>query len=404
MSLHAEISPEAQAELDAQKKTSTISSVIISLLSLALIGLILYVIAMTIETKNNPEITTYGNTLADPTDTPEEVTETDVTSEPATPPTSAAKVIAALTNSPDSPPTPTLEMPELSLEMTDSSEFSDSWVDGAGASDGGPASGFGSPAKISGTLGGFFYDFKQDEDGKPVRNYERDVTGNYIKNVKKFQRRRWSADALSDYYKGERELFVRYIAIPFSKATEGPRYFGVANKVKPRGWVVHYSGKVIAPRDGKFRFAGLGDDYLSVAINGRPHLIAPWHNLRSSLVDNRANSDAERDDSVKHAGPFGANDAERMRNHLIYGRWFNASAGEEMQIDIAIGENPGGMLGYILLIEEKGVEYKKQRKGGAPVLPPFVFGTLHKDDINKLKSFPNWEFKFDDIPVFEAKN
>lgn len=403
MSLHAELSPEARAELDAQKKTSTISAVIIALLSLALIGLILFVIAMAVETKNNPVITTYG-ALTSTEEPTEEETETEVTSEPSTPPTSAAQVITSITQSPDSPPTPTLEMAELSLEMTDSVDFSDSAIEGIGASDSGAASGFGSPAKISGTIGGFFYDFKQNSEGVAVKNYERDVTGNYIKNVKRFHRGRWNSDALSKHYKGERELFVRYIAIPFSKATEGPRFFGVEKKVKPKGWIVHYSGKVIAPRNGKFRFAGLGDDYLSVAINGRPHLIAPWWNLRSDLIDNRANSDAEKDKSVKHGGPFGADDAERLRNHIIYGRWFNVSAGEELQVDIAIGENPGGMLGYLLLIEEDGVKYQKQKKGGAPILPPFSVGILHGDDIKKLKSFPNWEFKFDDLPVFEAKN
>ncbi|MFM2171751.1 MAG: hypothetical protein RI957_1980, partial [Verrucomicrobiota bacterium] len=41
MSLHAQLSPEAQARLDAMKRNSTISSIIIAILSIVLIGLLL---------------------------------------------------------------------------------------------------------------------------------------------------------------------------------------------------------------------------------------------------------------------------------------------------------------------------------------------------------------------------
>ena len=159
--------------------------------------------------------------------------------------------------------------------------------------------------------------------------------------------------------------------------------------------MVHYKGKVKAPRAGRFRFVGVGDDYLSVGVKSRPHLMAPWHNIRQLIVTKSTNSDLD----VKRPGPLGADKAERLRNSLMLGKWFSVRKGEEFDVDIAFGEIPGGNMGYVLMIEEKGVEYKKDANG-SPILPPFTVGELHEDDIKKLKSYPNWQFELDDVPVF----
>ena len=60
MSLHAQLSPEAQARLDAQRRNSTISSVIISLLGVVLIGLILAFILIKPLFMETPTIVTYS--------------------------------------------------------------------------------------------------------------------------------------------------------------------------------------------------------------------------------------------------------------------------------------------------------------------------------------------------------
>jgi predicted PurR-regulated permease PerM len=59
MSLHAQLSPEAEARLRAQQRNSTITSIIISILSVVLIGiLLLWILLPTIETFT-PEIVSY---------------------------------------------------------------------------------------------------------------------------------------------------------------------------------------------------------------------------------------------------------------------------------------------------------------------------------------------------------
>lgn len=397
MSLHAATTNEAEAALRAQKRNSTISSIAISLLSLFLIGLILYVIALNIEVKETPDLVSYSSKISDSELVEQEQEENEVQQKPATPNASAAKVISSITSSPTSIPTTDVEPTELSMEFADNLEFADFAIASPDASEDAIMTAFGGATKVPGTIAGKFYDFKQSREGVAVKNYDRKEFENFGKRVAKFQRR-FEESALKDHFVSKKELFTRFIAVPFSEASEGPKKFGVANQVKPKGWMVHYTGKVIAPKDGKFRFAGNADDYLAVAINGRAHLTAATPSLRSKILIKRANSGKKVKDQD---GPFGADSAARRASPLFYGRWFNVSKGEELQIDIAIGECPGGKLGFLLLIEEDGVDYAKQ-PGGAPILPPFTVGHLKSEDRARLNAFPNWKFNLKDIPVFES--
>lgn len=56
MSLHAQLSPQAQARIAAQRRTSTLTSIIIALLLMTLIGVILMIIAMASHTKSIPRM------------------------------------------------------------------------------------------------------------------------------------------------------------------------------------------------------------------------------------------------------------------------------------------------------------------------------------------------------------
>ena len=56
MSLHAQLSPEAQARIAAQRRTSTLTSLVIALLVMTLIGVVLMIIALATGVKNTPTI------------------------------------------------------------------------------------------------------------------------------------------------------------------------------------------------------------------------------------------------------------------------------------------------------------------------------------------------------------
>ena len=59
MSLHAQLSPEAQARLQAQQRNSTITSIIISILSILLVGIILLYWFLPVIENVTPDIVSY---------------------------------------------------------------------------------------------------------------------------------------------------------------------------------------------------------------------------------------------------------------------------------------------------------------------------------------------------------
>jgi hypothetical protein len=139
MSLHAQPNPEALAKLRAQRRNSTISSMIIAFLFVVLMFLILGFILLPSLTRESPVIVTYQS--GDPTTELEQrkVT-TAVQRRPAAPSLSAARVLAAATPSPTSVPVPEFAVPEPTVFFGDGLDFGDGWSAGGDAGGGG---GFG---------------------------------------------------------------------------------------------------------------------------------------------------------------------------------------------------------------------------------------------------------------------
>lgn len=137
MSIHAQISPEVQAKLNAQKRNSTLSSIIISLLVCALLVAILFYIALSPLFKNTEEMVTYsaGSESEEKIVKPEMINE--VAKKPSSPSSSIAKVIAAHTPSATAIPVPDQVMTELSLDLGDGNDFGDGWGSGNGNGAGG---------------------------------------------------------------------------------------------------------------------------------------------------------------------------------------------------------------------------------------------------------------------------
>ncbi len=148
MSLHAQLSPEAQAALAAQKRNSTISSLIIALLVIALLGVILAFIGLALSKQNTEEIVSY----APSSDKNDEVVKPEMNNQvekkPSAPSSSMAKVIAANTPSAVAVPVPDVQVTEPSLDFGDGDDFGDGWGDGDGNGNGGGGSGFGIPASM----------------------------------------------------------------------------------------------------------------------------------------------------------------------------------------------------------------------------------------------------------------
>ncbi len=127
MSIHAQLSPEAQARLRAQQRNSTITSIIISILSVVLLGiLLLWILLPTVETFT-PEIVSYQSGAEDePQVTKKEMTRA-VERKPSAPSSQMAKVIAANTTSLTAVPIPDVDTPDPSADFGDGNDFGDGW-------------------------------------------------------------------------------------------------------------------------------------------------------------------------------------------------------------------------------------------------------------------------------------
>ncbi len=139
MSLHAQLSPEAQERLQAQRRNSTISSLIIALLMMALIGVILLIISLAIPSKEIPTIITYSAALDEQEELETQKLATSTERKPSAPSSSMAKVIASQSATPTAIPVPDIEVPEPSTDFGDGDSYGSGW--GSGGSGGG--GGFG---------------------------------------------------------------------------------------------------------------------------------------------------------------------------------------------------------------------------------------------------------------------
>jgi hypothetical protein len=251
---------------------------------------------------------------------------------------------------------------------------------GSGGSGGGGINFFGLRSGKGGLVG-TFYDLKQTPDRKPTRmmgdasedtgkfNTRSKENMEYLENVRDFARV-FSESRLSRYYRAKQQLVTYQILIPPMSAGGAPAAFSVEKEVKPRRWLVHYRGTVIAPRDGQFRFVGRCDDILVVRCNGRNVLDGSFPVYQ---VDREMNEETVGETAKANKG-----------------KWIHLNKDQEIDLEIVIGETPGGSFWGYLLIEEKGVPAPA---GGLPLFqvrsqpvppnkwtssPPLVFGIRDK--------------------------
>lgn len=392
MSLHVTLTPEAEIQLKKQKRWSSFLAFTTSMLTIALIFLLLAWVVLPALEKVSPTIQAIYIPVIETPETPEN--KILPKRQPASPPAAAMqRVIASQNAAPISVPVTDFEVEAVSAQFsTGEDDFGPGW-DGNGfaygAGDAGSA--FGSTQMRSGALLGNLYDFKQDRRGKPEK-YSTANMSDFADRAVRAQRLRFRDTAFRNYFKAPQDLYLTHLAIPFSSADAGPKFFEAEKEIKPSGWVAHYSGNIQAPADGEFRFVGFGDDYLVVSLDGRPRLFACWPDTQKAVAGRWEPSDV----NPSHTSPF--------NQPLIYGDWVTLKKGQEIPIDIAVGERPGGKVGFVLLIEQRGVNYAKDPSNGRPILP--LFATEPINDVRRAeieKNFGNFRFEWDNIPVFGVR-
>jgi len=194
-------------------------------------------------------------------------------------------------------------------------------------------------------LVGTFYDLKQTQDRKPTKmkalekegvNIKTEENVEYIQLVSRFSRN-WSQSALNGFFKAPEKLVAYQIMIPTISANEAPKAFNAEKECAPRRWLIHYQARIVPPRSGKFRFRGRADDILMVRYNG------------SNALDGNF--------SLFSIGRSVNTTSESNNGQLVGGKWITMQKGVPADIEIIIGECPGGHFSARLCIEEEGVPY-----------------------------------------------
>lgn len=248
----------------------------------------------------------------------------------------------------------------------------------------GSLSGFVSvPASIFGDssgqgLPGTLYDMKQSADGKPV--VYNGTVEEYFPRLYEVAAKRFSQRALSDFYKAKVTLNFSILAVPNAPAEDGPKAFQAEKEIRPRGWFVHYTGRIDPPVEGEWRFAGIFDDALLVYIDNRLVLDGSWDSPPAS------------EDVRQPMGTIGLLETR----FPYYGKWVRIKRGSK--IDILVGERPGGLVGGALMIQQKGKKYD-QRPDGSLILPVFAMVRPRPEDLQRMEKIPYGFAK--ETPIFK---
>ena len=229
---------------------------------------------------------------------------------------------------------------------------------------------FGDRDQTANGFVGTFYDLKQTRSGKPT-NISPDE---YHTIFRKFVREHWRESVLGEYFRAPQKLYTPQIFIPNMSADEGPKAFDLEGKVKPSRWLVHYKARVSPPADGTYHFVGGGDDVLVVRFNGKVVLDRCWY---------------QQDEEWKTARNYGYG-YTGIPNGFARGDALRLKAGQFYDMEVLIGEQPGGLVFFSLLLEEEGVEYRRDARGN-PILPVFRLAGGPLPDLQEGQTFPPYD-------------
>lgn len=137
MSLHVQLSPEALEHLRRQKRNSTISSILVSVLTIVVIFLVMGIFMLDLTIKETPTIVTYESSTEVEDTIQEKKVNTQVQKKPSAPSSSMTKVIAADAASPVSIPVPDVDVTTPSMDFGDGQDFGGGWGSAGDFGDGG---------------------------------------------------------------------------------------------------------------------------------------------------------------------------------------------------------------------------------------------------------------------------
>lgn len=206
---------------------------------------------------------------------------------------------------------------------------------------------FGYTGPVAGTLRGLLFDTKQDPNGRVLvteqQLNDRSFLMGRMQNIStEFTSGSWSLRALErEYFKAGRELYASYWVIGKGPAENAPAAFGVEDDVEPKSIIALYEGSFTPEESGEFRFLGKADDILVVRIGSEIVLDGSYYNKGSNWKGSTG-----KGPQLLGIGGFPPQ----------FGSWMRWEKGKAMEMQVLIGEGPGGIFGCCLLYQKKGEE------------------------------------------------
>jgi len=243
---------------------------------------------------------------------------------------------------------------------------------------------FGSGQSIGNDFVGTFYDFKRDRRGKGI-SMDPEM---FKDRVAKFIRGGWKESDLARYYRSPKTLYTTAFMVPTTLSSLAPDAFGEPDTVG-YAWMVHYKGKIVHKTGGKFRFWGQGDDVLLVRVNGKMVLNGSIQDQGIMFIYSNWQNNT----------PYSQRYYMGFRTSEV-GDWFVLEPGVPLDMEVVIGEVPGGEFAAMLVVEEDGVEYERGRQGN-PILPIFTTAEPSLDMMDViLEGLVEGEASVTNAPVF----
>lgn len=221
-------------------------------------------------------------------------------------------------------------------------------------------SAFGDIQSVGSDFEGTFYDFNRTRNGHD-NVIDTDV---FEAELIKFDRIGWKNSVLNKYYRAPKKLYATAIALPFMNSVMAPAVFDEPDG-QGRCWIVHYKGKLVHKDGIRFRFVGDADNKLTVRVSGKVVL------------------DATRSGQPQIAEKWLPSSADHRKwwmghDYAAVGDLIELEPGVPLDMEVIIGETPGGGFHAMLYVMEEGVEYEKNSLG-SPILPIFKTAPLSRD-------------------------
>ncbi|MBN2786537.1 MAG: hypothetical protein JXR25_17100 [Pontiellaceae bacterium] len=195
----------------------------------------------------------------------------------------------------------------------------------------------------------------------------------YFNILKRFVDSGWNTALLKRYYHSPTKLYATTVFIPIVTSCMGPVAFGESYE-DAACWAAHYRGKLVHKDGITFRFWGVSDDVLTVAIDKKVVLAAnfPWDGVDAYTIAQEwwGNEAPGSRGILDDAGSY------KMADSVMVGSsWITLEPGVAHDFDAVAGEGPGGEFYAMLMVEVQGEKYPLNEYG-QPMFPVFALEPL----------------------------